>query len=228
MEFNAFDLVELTESVADHQAGDRGTVMLAGPDHVRVDFAWRDHHEPTEHDAVDVGNHSLRLIERRRDQQAPGATDSALEAAGLSENAMSLENVEVVRNAFDAFNAFMRGEHSENALAGLAAPEFEYDWPAEREVPEPDHLRGVPEAFELIERIQSAWVDFVWEPLDFIEAPGNRVLVAVRQSGRGRESGLPDESHHFQLFTIRRDGRVRKVDFFGHRTEALEAAGLSE
>jgi ketosteroid isomerase-like protein len=140
---------------------------------------------------------------------------------------MPKKNVEIVREAFDAFNAFMRGEHSEEALGALADPEFEYDWPAERELPEPDHLRGVPEAFEMIGRIQSAWIDFVWEPLDLIEAPGNRVLVAVRQSGRGRESGVPDESHHFQLFTIR-DGRVRKVDYFSRRAEALEAAGLSE
>jgi ketosteroid isomerase-like protein len=140
---------------------------------------------------------------------------------------MPQKNVEIVRGAFDTFNAFMRGERAEDALAALADPEFEYAWPAERELPEPDHLRGVPEAFDLFERVRSGWVDFVWEPLDFIEAPGNRVLVTVRQCGRGRESGLPDESHHFQLFTIR-DGRVRKVDFFAHRTEALEAAGLSE
>ncbi len=52
---------------------------------------------------------------------------------------MSEENVEIVRNGFDAFNAFMRGEGAEKALAALADPEFEYDWPAERDLPEPDH-----------------------------------------------------------------------------------------
>jgi ketosteroid isomerase-like protein len=140
---------------------------------------------------------------------------------------MSQQNVEVVRNAFDAFNAFMRGEHSENALAALADPEFEYDWPAERELPEREHSRGVPEVFAFIQRVQSAWVDFVWEPLDFIEAPGDRVLVTVRQSARDRDSGLLDESQLVQVVTIR-DGRVRKVELFGHRTDALEAAGLRE
>ena len=98
---------------------------------------------------------------------------------------MSQANVEVVRKGFDAFNAFMRGEQSEKALAALADPEFEYDWPAERDLPKPDHLRGVPEAFEPIEQIQSKWIDFVWEPLDFIEAPGNRVLT---QSGKAGEA----------------------------------------
>ena len=73
MEFDAYDLVELTEPVADHAAGDRGTVVLAGPGHVLVDFAWSDHHQPNEHDAVECEDRSLRLIERRREQQLPGA-----------------------------------------------------------------------------------------------------------------------------------------------------------
>ena len=140
---------------------------------------------------------------------------------------MSQANVEVVRKGFDAFNAFMRGEGAEKALAALADPEFEYDWPAERDLPKPDHHRGVPEVFASTKQVQSKWIDFVWEPLEFIEAPGNRVLTTVRQSARDRESGLPDESELFQVFTIR-DGRVRKLDFFRHRHEALEAAGLSE
>ncbi|MGA6948485.1 MAG: hypothetical protein WBZ00_12105, partial [Solirubrobacterales bacterium] len=55
------------------------------------------------------------------------------------------------------------------------------------------------------------------------EAPGNRVLTTVRQSARDRESGLPDESELFQVFTIR-DGRVRKLEFFSRRDRALEAA----
>jgi ketosteroid isomerase-like protein len=65
------------------------------------------------------------------------------------------------------------------------------------------------------------------EPLEFIEAPDDRVLISIRQTSRGRQSGVPIEYHYFQLFTIR-DGKVRKVEFFRHRADALEAAGLSE
>ena len=136
---------------------------------------------------------------------------------------MPKENVEIVRNAFNAFNAFMRGEGAEKALAALADSEFEYDWPAERELLKPDHDRGVPEVFAFIKQVQSKWIDFVWEPLEFIDAPGNRVLTTVRQRARDRESGLPDESELFQVFTIR-DGRVRKLEFFSRRDQALEAA----
>jgi ketosteroid isomerase-like protein len=141
---------------------------------------------------------------------------------------MSEENVEIVRHGFDAFNAFMRGEGAEKALAAFVDPEFEYDWPAEREWPEPDHSRrGVPLAFAFIRRVQSTLIDVVWEPLEFIGAPDNRVLVEVRQSGRERESGVPIEVQLFQVVTLR-DGRVRKLEFFRHRADALEAAGLSE
>jgi ketosteroid isomerase-like protein len=141
---------------------------------------------------------------------------------------MSEENVEIVRQGFDAFNAFMRGERAEKALAALVDPEFEYDWPAERQWPEPDHSRrGVPLAFAFIRRVQSMLIDVVWEPLEFIEAPGNRVLAEVRQSGRDRESGAPFEVQLFHVVTLR-DGRVRKLEFFRHRADALEAAGLSD
>ena len=141
---------------------------------------------------------------------------------------MSEENVEVVRQGFDAFNALMRGEGAEKALAAFVDPEFEYDWPAEREWPEPDHSRrGVPLAFAFIRRVQSTLIDVVWEPLQLIEAPGNRVLAEVRQSGRDRDSGAPFEVQLFLVITLR-DGRVRKLEFFRHRAEAFEAAGLSE
>ena len=141
---------------------------------------------------------------------------------------MSQQNVEIVRQGFDAFNAFMRGESAEKALAAFVDPEFEYDWPAERDWPEPDHSRrGVPLAFAFIKRVQSALLDVVWEPLEFIEAPDNRVLAQVRQRGRDRESGVPVEVQLFHVVTLR-DGRVRKLEFLRHRADALEAAGLSD
>jgi ketosteroid isomerase-like protein len=136
---------------------------------------------------------------------------------------MSQENVEVVREAFEVFNGFAQGEASEEAIAALADPEFEYDWPAA----EPGHHRGVPAAFAFIERVQRASADLVWEPLAFTAAPGDRVLAVVGYSRRDRESGMRAESQLLLVFTIR-DGRVRKVEFFRHRDEAIEAAGLAE
>ena len=141
---------------------------------------------------------------------------------------MSEENVEVVRKALDALNAFMRGELTSEAIAELGDPQFEFHWHGERAMPDqPQHLRGVPEMVGFFEQLRGALADLAWEPLEFIEAPGDRVLTLTRQSGRGRESGVPIEVHTFHVWTIR-DGQVSKMELFRHRDDALEAAGLRE
>jgi ketosteroid isomerase-like protein len=145
---------------------------------------------------------------------------------------MSEEDVELVRQAYDACNALLRGEIAEEDAEQVAQrffdPQFEQDWPLGQEWPDQaPHFWGLPELMSFIEQLRSAWVDLAFEPLDFIEAPGDRVLTPIRQTGRGRESGIPIVIHFFQLYTIR-DGRLSKAEFFRHRSDALEAAGLSE
>jgi ketosteroid isomerase-like protein len=141
---------------------------------------------------------------------------------------MSRENVEVVHRLFDAFNAFMQDELSSEAYAELFDPQIELHWRDQRTYPDtPQHLRGAPEFLAFTEQYRGGWLDLVQEPLEIIEAPDGRVLVFTRQSGRGRESGVQIEIHFFQLWTIR-DGRVRNIEFFRHRADALEAAGLRE
>ncbi|MEK6252718.1 MAG: nuclear transport factor 2 family protein [Actinomycetota bacterium] len=141
---------------------------------------------------------------------------------------MSQENVEVVRKGFDDFNAFMRGELTREALAESLDSQHEWHWHDDRMMPDaPQHLRGAQKAIEYWAQYRIAWVDLTTEPLEFIEAPDDRVLTLTRQSGRGRDSGLPIEIHYFNVFSIR-DGKVWKVELFRHRAEALEAAGLSE
>jgi ketosteroid isomerase-like protein len=139
---------------------------------------------------------------------------------------MSEENVAIVRNAFDNLNAFLRGELTSEAFS--INPQIEWVWHDLPPVPDAQQdLRGGPEVIGLIDQFRSAWVDLATEPLELIEAPDDRVLASARFSGRGRESGVPIEAHFFGLFTIR-DGKVRKIELFGHRSDALEAAGLSE
>jgi ketosteroid isomerase-like protein len=138
------------------------------------------------------------------------------------------ENVEVVRSTIDALNAFHRGELSGEAAAELADPQIEYHWHGERTMPDqPQHLRGASEFTAFGEQLRSTWDDLTTEPLELIEAPPDRVLTFIRQSGRGRESGVPIEYHFFWLCTLR-DGKVRKIETFRHRADALEAAGLRE
>jgi hypothetical protein len=55
-------------------------------------------------------------------------------------------NVEIVRDASDAFEAFMRDELSSEAYREKFAPEIELHWRDRQEYPDfPQHLRGAAE-----------------------------------------------------------------------------------
>ncbi len=141
---------------------------------------------------------------------------------------MSEENVEVVHRTFDAFNAFMRNDLSSEAYAESFDPQVELHWGDQRIYPDaPQHLRGVAEIVAFTEQYRDGWAELAEEAVEIIEAPGGRVLALVRQSGRGRESGVPIVIHFFGVWTIR-DGQIRQIEYFRHRAEALEAAGLRE
>jgi ketosteroid isomerase-like protein len=141
---------------------------------------------------------------------------------------MSEEDAEIVSRSLDATTAFMKGELSSEALAQLFDSQIEFHWRDQRTLPDlPQHLRGASEMIEFALQMRSAWSDFILEPLEFIETADDRILVVLRQSGRGRASGAPAVVHSFCLYTIR-DGKISKVELFRHRADALEAAGLRE
>jgi ketosteroid isomerase-like protein len=140
---------------------------------------------------------------------------------------MSEENVEVVRTRLNEWYAFMRGELSSEAFTGTFDPQIELHWHEQTYPDTPQHLRGVAEIMAFSEQYRDGWVDLVGEPLELVEASGGRVLGLIRQRGRGRESSVPIVIHYFAVWTIR-DGNVRQIEYFRHRAEALEAAGLRE
>jgi ketosteroid isomerase-like protein len=125
---------------------------------------------------------------------------------------MSEENVEIVRRSLDAFNAFMRGDLSREAVAEHADPQFEFHWHDAQTMPDlPQRLSGPPAFLEFWEQLRSAYDDLTLVPLEFIDAPGDRVLSLTRQSGRCRVSGVPVTVHAFHLWTIR-EGKVREME----------------
>ena len=141
---------------------------------------------------------------------------------------MSRESVEIVRKELDAFNAFIGGEMSSEAYAELVDPQIEWHWHDEQTIPDmPQHLRSAAELIESFEQFRGAWIDLAFEPIELIEAPRDRVVTLIRQSGQGRESGVSIVLHYFVVWTIR-DGTVRNLELFRHRSEALEATGLEE
>jgi ketosteroid isomerase-like protein len=141
---------------------------------------------------------------------------------------MPEENVEVVRRSVNELNAFMRGELSSEAFAELFDTQFELHWHGEQTYPDtPQHLRGLAELLAFTKQYRDGWVDLVGEPLELVEVSGGRVFGLIRQNGRGRGSGVPIVIHFFGVWTIR-DGKIHQIEYFRHRSDALEAAGLEE
>ena len=141
---------------------------------------------------------------------------------------MSQQNVEAVRHGAESFNAFMRGELPKEVYLQDFDPGFELHWHEQQTYPDtPRQLRGVQEFAAWVDEYRSAWADLSQEPLEIIEALDDRVVALIRLSGRGRESGVPIVIHYFEVISFR-DGRWRKIEYFRHRAEALEAVGLRE
>jgi ketosteroid isomerase-like protein len=74
--------------------------------------------------------------------------------------------------------------------------------------------------------MREAFGDFLWEPQEFLDH-GDHVLVATRFVAEGRGSGVPVEAMVYNVWTVRR-GKAVRVSGYLSRSQALEAAGLSE
>jgi ketosteroid isomerase-like protein len=134
---------------------------------------------------------------------------------------MSQENVEVVQQAWDAW---LRGD-----MPGVFSQfDPEVLW-------ETSHFRDWPESsyhgIEGVERFLREWRD-VWDDLQLVvedvrAAPDGRVLSLILQRGIGRNRGLAMEMEMAQIATLR-NGKVTRLDNYGNRAEAVEAAGLRD
>jgi ketosteroid isomerase-like protein len=135
---------------------------------------------------------------------------------------MSQENVEIVRRAYEAY---ARGD-LEAALADLA-PNVEWHTPpGERELDLEPVYHGPEAVGAALAAWAASWDEWVVEPVEFIDA-GDEVVVVLDERGRGKGSGAEVFRAHFQVVTVR-NGAGILIREYTSRTEALEAAGLSE
>jgi ketosteroid isomerase-like protein len=133
---------------------------------------------------------------------------------------MSLENVEIVRRGFAAFN---RGDLE--AVLADQAPEFEFH-PSGRFMDTQRVYRGREGWVEFWGRFRAAWED-ITVSIERIEDLDDRVLTLGNFHGRGSGSGVEVHGESAWLHTIK-DGLTTHLRSFSTWEEALEAAGLSE
>jgi ketosteroid isomerase-like protein len=130
-------------------------------------------------------------------------------------------NVEVVKQALAAWNDSWSREDFD-LPPGLLHADVVIDTSAN--VFNPDLYHGVEGAERLLRGAAEVWESFRMEPVDWAQA-GDQVVVLLRTSGRGRESGLEVVDHVTQLWTVR-DGLVTAVKVFTSHEDALREAGI--
>ena len=64
------------------------------------------------------------------------------------------------------------------------------------------------------------------EAHEFIDA-GDRTVIALRMSGRGKASGIQVEGRPFHVVT-EENGKAVRIEWYATRAEALNAVGLSD
>ena len=132
---------------------------------------------------------------------------------------MSQENLEIVREMSEAFNA-----------GGLDAARQYYhpqiEWHEDPLFPESGVYRGVEAVIAYNQQFLSEFEEIRYEGEE-LTAEGEHVLANMRITGIGKTSGARFELSAWWAFTIR-DGQVAQVYAYLNRDAALEAVGLRE
>jgi ketosteroid isomerase-like protein len=131
---------------------------------------------------------------------------------------MSREDVEWLRAGYDALN---RGEFSGSPekLEALIDPEFELRDPT---LPELDQsTRGPAVLVASFEQMREAFKDVRYEIDDVVDL-GNRILLRVTASGRGKGSGVPIGGTMGHLWWVRH-GKALRLHVFESWESALAA-----
>jgi ketosteroid isomerase-like protein len=134
---------------------------------------------------------------------------------------MSKENVEIVRQAVEAFN-----REDADAFVALAGLNVEWEdaifWSGVTRT-----YRGRQELREWFNQVLEPWESLHVEVEEITEAANDGVFYCLFLTGRGKGSGVDTELRVWAVNWFA-DGKVSRRRVFRERDEALEAAGLSE
>jgi ketosteroid isomerase-like protein len=133
---------------------------------------------------------------------------------------MASPNIELARSIYAAWE---RGDFSS---VEWADPEIEVVF---ADGPAPGRWTGLVGMAEGFREFLSTWEDYEVNAEEYRELDGERVLVLIRHSGRGKSSGLELEQMRAQgahLFHIRGGKVIKRVHYFD-RDRALADLGLA-
>ncbi len=141
--------------------------------------------------------------------------------AGDTGRAMSQENVEFLRRAYDAFNegdpSVFLDHYDPDIVLWVSPDRPESGCFLGRQAVE----RWFAEFFAPFGRSVRV------EPEEFIEV-GDSVVVLTTERAEGRQSGAEVSSQQHPLIYTRRAGKIIRIDVRAGRTDALAAVGLRE
>jgi ketosteroid isomerase-like protein len=126
-------------------------------------------------------------------------------------------NLDLVRSIYAGWE---RGDFSSNDWAH-ADVEFVFS-----SGPEPGTWSGHSGMAEGYGDWLRAWENFRAEPEEYLELDDERILVLVRNSGRGKISGLEIESRSVANLFHLRDGKVFRITVYLDRDHAFADVGI--
>ena len=130
---------------------------------------------------------------------------------------MSAENVELVRRSFEALA--LRDE----VLWDTIDPEIDV---IDHDIPDAGDYHGHAGFGNWLQDWAEAWESWTMEAREFIDAGDSLVVVVFGMTARGRGSGADTMRENATVNAVE-DGRIRRVDYYSTKEEALEAAGLA-
>ena len=130
--------------------------------------------------------------------------------------AMSQESVRVAEAAYEALTS-----SGLDAFADYWADDIE--WRTMR-----SNWYGKKAGGAYMQELLDLFDDLRTEPIEFIDATGDRVVLYLRYDGRSKLSGMSVPPEYFAIVLQIRDGKIAQGVEYRTRAEALEVVGLSE
>jgi ketosteroid isomerase-like protein len=127
---------------------------------------------------------------------------------------MSQQNVEIVRRAFEALTSAGLDAYVDHWSDDVEWATMRASW------------YGKQAGRAYLQELLDLFDDFTAEPIEFIDAAGERVVLYLRYRGRSKLSGMAVPPEYFAMVLQIRDGKIARGVEYGTREEALEAVGL--